>query len=56
MVDVMFISDFIAMFFTTYLNRQGQEETNSIMIAINYSTSARFLFDFSAVLGTDAIT
>lgn len=55
-VDGMFLLDLIGRFFTTYQNKSGTEEYNSVLIAYNYISNIRFLFDLFAILGNDAIT
>ena len=51
-IDIIFLIDTIAMFFTSYATKDGQFIYNSKKIAKQYMTTIRFYFDIAALLGT----
>jgi hypothetical protein len=51
LIDWVFVFDIILMFFTSYINKGGQEVKDSIEIAKNYTNTFRFLTDFLSLLG-----
>lgn len=55
-VDLIFMFDMVLMFFTSYLDKRGNEVKDTNMIAAKYVWSFRFLCDFLAVLGTGFLT
>jgi len=50
-IDLFFLVDFFAMFYTTYQNRQGKEIYDQEMIVLYYIKSPRFVADFLSFLG-----
>lgn len=51
LVDIFFIFDVLFSFFTSYMDSQGREITDSIIIFWNYTGSSRFIPDILALLG-----
>jgi|TARA_B110001450_G_C17289805_1_gene347004 hypothetical protein len=49
-VDCFFVVDIIVMFFTSFLDLNGKEVKDSLMIAKAYTTSRRFFTDFCSLL------
>lgn len=55
-IDLMFLIDFMIMFFTSFRNKQGLEVFDLRHIAINYIKSFRFLIDFFSQLGGNQVS
>ena len=55
-IDAFFLMDMILMFFTSYLDKTGNEVFQALMIARKYVRTFRFLADFLAILGTGVVT
>lgn len=45
LIEILFMFDIVIKFRTTFLNKQGEEETNKKEIAIHYMFSLNFLLD-----------
>lgn len=55
-IDIVFLCDMILSFFSTFQNKRGQEIWDSQVIAKKYIYSKRFIMDFLALLGNNAVS
>lgn len=56
MTEILFVIDIILMFFTSYRDLKGREETDLDKIANNYVRTSQFYTDALSVLGSSAIS